>query len=120
VVQAAEDRFGVHGIRLFASIAGSGLLLVTMCSRRIGNTWPKGHMRASGVVVTDPRTQDGTQMRLGERNQPIQTLATDGSDESLANGVRLRASRWGFQNADTEPCYRCIKVLGEYAVAIMK
>jgi hypothetical protein len=59
-------------------------------------------------------------MRLGQRNQPIQTFAADGADQALANRICLRAARWGFQNADTELCDRCIQMLGEYAVAIVK
>ena len=85
MVQAAQDRFGAHGIRLLLPIAGAGLLLVRMCGRRIGNTWPEGHMRAAGIVVTDPRNQDRLQVRLGQRNQPIQALATYCADNSLAN-----------------------------------
>src|SRR5579862_3614036 len=90
-----------------------------MCRRRIGHTWPQGHMWTAGVVMKDPRTQDRPQMRFGQRYQPIRTLATDGADESFANGVRLWGVRWRFKDADTEPRDRCIQMLGEYAVAIV-
>jgi hypothetical protein len=112
-MQPAQDRFGMDGIRLLAPMARAALLFVGRCGRRIRNIRPEGHVRATGIIVTDPRTQDRPQMRLGKRNQPIQTLAADGADHSLANGVRLRAARWRFQHVNTEAQDRCIQMLGD-------
>jgi len=72
-MQPAQDRFGMDGVRLLAPMARAAFLFVGGGGRRIRNTRPEGHVRATDIIVTDPRTQDRPQMRLGERNQPSAT-----------------------------------------------
>ena len=48
-------------------------------------------VRAPAVVVGNPLAQDRAQMRLGQRNHPIQALAPDRADDPLADRVRLGA-----------------------------
>jgi len=38
---------------------------------------PKCAVRTSAVVVRDPLTKDRTEMRLGQRDHPVQALAPD-------------------------------------------
>ena len=50
--------------------------------RRIGHTRSKGHLRTRPVVVAHPDFEDGSQVRLGDRSHPVQTLASDCSDQA--------------------------------------
>src|ERR1035441_11064182 len=59
-------------------------------------------------------------MRFGQRNQPIQTLRENRADDTLADGIGHRTSRWRFQHRNSEPSNRFIKVLGKDVVAIVQ
>ena len=74
-MQSAKDRLGADGVRLFAAVAGFGIVAVAIPRGRIGNTRTQRHVRTSGVVMGEPGLQYGPQMRFGQRNQPIQTFA---------------------------------------------
>src|ERR1022692_5180010 len=120
VMQSGKDRFRMDSVRLFATMARTRLLLVAERRRRIGNTRTECHVRAAGIVMGNPRFQNGPQVRFGKRNQPIQALATNCADDSLADGIGFRTVRWRFQHGHAEPLYRFIEVLGEDAVAIVQ
>src|ERR1022692_1104401 len=119
-IQSRKDRFRMDSVRLFATMARTRLLLVAERRRRIGNTRTECHVRAAGIVMGNPRFQNGPQVRFGKRNQPIQALATNCADDSLADGIGFRTVRWRFQHGHAEPLYRFIEVLGEDAVAIVQ
>ena len=59
-------------------------------------------------------------MRFGKRNQPIQTLTPNRTDDSFADRIGHRTARRRLQYPDSEPFYRFVHVLGENAVAIVK
>ena len=56
-------------------------------------------MWAALVVMSDPLLKNSAQVFLVDRNQEIQTLAPDGSDQALAESVRLGRSKRRSQNA---------------------
>ena len=75
--------------------------------------WP------STVVVSHPISQDRTQMRLGHREHPIQTLPANGADHPLADRVRFRARDGRAQHLDTQGSDRIVQVRREDAVTIV-
>jgi len=77
-VQSAEDRLGSDRVRFPAALARIGLSDVANGRGRTGNTRTERHVRTGSVVMGGPHSQDGPQMRFGQRYQPIQTLAPNG------------------------------------------
>jgi len=59
-------------------------------------------MWASGIVMANPRLQEGPQMGFSQGNQPIEALAASAPDEPFANRVGRRTSRRRFQYFDPE------------------
>src|SRR5258708_2124199 len=110
----------MDSIRLSAAMARTGLCVVEIVGRRIRHARTKCHVRTPGIVMRNPRFQKGSQMRLGKRNQPIQTLTPNRTDDSFADRISHRTARWRFEYPDSEPFYRFVQVLGENAVAIVK
>src|SRR5438552_594616 len=119
VMQSAEDRIGTDCVGFPVAMARTGLLVVTPRGRRIGNTRTQRHVRAPGIVMGDPGFQNGSQMPCGERDQPIQTLSPDRTDEAFADRIGHRASRRGLQHLDSEFFHRFVEVPGKDAVAIV-
>ena len=76
-------------------------------------------MRTPAVVVSDPVAQDRAQMRLGQRDQPVQALPANGSDDPLADRVRLRARDGRSQHFDAQGSDRTSQVPGEDRVTIV-
>ena len=73
VMESAENRIGADGIALTTAVPCGGFREGD--SRRIRNSRSQGHMRSSAVVVPGPGFEQGTQMRLRERNHPVQALS---------------------------------------------
>ena len=93
VMQTAQHRSGAHAEALADSMAGG------LCRRRhdprwrVRHAWTERHVGASVVVMTHPCLQDQSQVRLRQRYQPVQALASNRSDHPFADCIGLRAVR---------------------------
>jgi len=87
---------------------------------RIRYARPKTHMRASTVVMHRPGSYGNPKMVFRDRDQPIQTLAPNGTDQAFTDGVRLRAAGWRFQDPQTESRNGPVKPFGEDRIAIVQ
>jgi len=96
------------------------LSVVAINGRRIQSTWTQGYVRTPGIVMCNPRFQNGPQMGFGEGFQPIQTLAPNGAEDSFADRIRFRAARRRFQHVDAKSAHRFVEMHGKDAVAIMQ
>ena len=59
-------------------------------------------------------------MVFGQWNQKVQAFLPQCADEPLAQGIRLGALLWCFQDPQSQVTYALIKLLGENAVAVME
>ena len=75
-------------------------------------------MGTSSIVVGHPLGHDVSYMPLIERNEPVQTFAKCGSDQSFAERIRLRNSRRCLQRAQTHRPQDVVDGRREYRVAI--
>jgi hypothetical protein len=90
VMQPAQRRFREHDDAFANAVSGWLGLERDSFRRRIGHAGSKeGHMRARPIVVAHPDFEDGSQVRLGDRNHPVQTLASDCSDQPFADPIGL-------------------------------
>src|SRR5262249_24137347 len=69
--------------------------------------------------MLDEHAEQCSQMTFAERNDPIKTFSSDGSDQPLRKRVRLRRAPWRLQNAQPETSQFGINVRREYSVAVM-
>src|SRR4030095_13986649 len=83
--------------------------------RRIGHAGPQRHMGARPVVMRSPISKDGTQVRFGHRNEPVQTLSPNRADRALADGVGHGAAYRCLEDLEAEPFDLLIQVLREDA-----
>jgi hypothetical protein len=60
---------------------------------RFWNPRTEARVRATLIVMRHPLGEDLPQMPLTERNEMVKTFATRGSDQALAERVRLRHAR---------------------------
>src|SRR5216683_8230730 len=60
----------------------------------------EGTVRPGGVVVQQVLGQHPAQMVLIDDQQPVEELAAQGADDSLADGVRSARSRRAGENSD--------------------
>ena len=74
---------------------------------------PKGHMRTRPVVVAHPDLKDRSQVRRRDRNHPVQTLASDCSDQPLADPIDHGIAYRGLQNPEAEPLDRFIQAFAK-------
>jgi hypothetical protein len=74
---------------------------------------------AAAVVVLDPKSQGTPQMGFRERNEPVQTLATNGANDPLADRSRFRTAWRCLLHAQAEAANRGIELRREDAVAVM-
>ena len=58
-MQSAKDRIGADGIRFSAAVARIWMWVVDIGERRIGNTGTQRHVRTPGIVMANPRFQNG-------------------------------------------------------------
>src|SRR4051794_39829962 len=70
-------------------------------------------MRAAGIVMVHPFSKRALQMRFTQRYHIIQTLSTDASDASFAEGIRRRGIEvithrleGGGSVTDCKSCFR--------------
>src|SRR5262245_50285977 len=87
--------------------------------RRIRKPGPQAAMWPTAVVMRHPSAHDLAQMRFGERNEEVQTLAANGTHEALAKGVRLRRLNRRSEDRQTHRPQRAIHPLRVNAVAIV-
>jgi hypothetical protein len=59
-------------------------------------------------------------MRLGQGNDPVQTLAPEGPDQPFAERICLRAAHRCFDDFKAHVRYRSIELGGEDRVAVMQ
>jgi hypothetical protein len=50
-------------------------------------------MQAVGVVVVDESAERPFELAPARDQEPVETLGTDGADEALGDGVRLRRAK---------------------------
>jgi hypothetical protein len=62
-------------------------------------------MRAACIVMAHPRIQEATQVGLSERDQKVQALPPERTQQSLTAGIRLRTSHWGFEGSHPQVVY---------------
>ena len=89
VMQPAENRFGSNGVRFSPAVARSSTG-EKATDWQIRNTRPQRHMRARGVVMSDPRFESAPQLGFRQRDQPVQALPANCADDSFADRIRLR------------------------------
>ena len=70
-------------------------------------------MRAAAIVVAYPFTKNPPQVSFTKRDQIVQALMANGSDQNFAKSLRRRTAEWCFQHADAET------VQGEVYVTLM-
>jgi hypothetical protein len=61
---------------------------------------------SSPIVEIAELEESTSEMVLGERDQEVETLPAEGSDESLAESVGLGSSGRSLENLDAEVCDR--------------
>ena len=64
--------------------------------------------------------QDLSQVVFGEGYEVIQALPPQCTDEPLAQGIRLRTLRWGFEDLEPQMADALVELLGENAVPVMQ
>ena len=93
-----------------------------------GRDFGLGRLRDSGsergvgtptIVMHDELVDHQLQVPLVQRDEIVQTLATDGADEPLAKGVRLRRTNWSFEDAQAEASESSIHVGREDRIAVV-
>ena len=119
-MQPAKYRLGADGVRFLVAVTRTRFSDVEDTWWWIRNTWAQRHVRTCGIEVRDPGFQNGPQMRFGNGDQPIQALAPNRADDSLADCIRFRAAWRRFQHLDAKSVHRFVEVLGKDAIAIMK
>jgi hypothetical protein len=74
--------------------------MVVVCLQRplnlVWNTRPQGLMWTAAIVMAHPFSKRALQMRFIQRYQIIQTLSPNGSNQTLAKGIRRWRMRWRF------------------------
>ena len=69
--------------------------------------------------MRDPLGRDASEMPLIERDHPIETLTTDGSDQAFAITVRLWRSQWRLHYVQAHRVQRGVDVRRVDAVAVV-
>ena len=59
-------------------------------------------------------------MRFSQGNQPIEALAADGPDDSLANRIRSGISRRRLEYRDAKLCDRLIEMACKNTIALVQ
>jgi hypothetical protein len=119
VVQAAQHGFRSHERTRCPWTSGFG---PRSACRSCGRAWYPGSKRAvrtPAVVVSNPLAQDRAEMRLGQRDHPVQALAPDRADHPLADRVRLGARERRAQHREAQRSDRVIQAPREDAVPVM-
>ena len=96
--EATQHRSGAHPEALADAMAGQLSRKRHKLRWRVGHVRTERHVWASAVVMTHPCPQDRSQVRLRQRYQPVQALASNRSDHPLADRIGLRAVRWRLEH----------------------
>ena len=89
------------------------------CLRWLRNSRSQCRMRASTIVVTNEFLMDEAQVPLADRNQVIQTLAPDRSDEPFTIRIGFRRANWRSDRTHPKLLQRCIKRRRKNRIAIV-
>jgi hypothetical protein len=87
--------------------------------KRSRNTRTQGHVNAAVVVVEYPPIENVLQMPLSQRDEEIQALPTDRSDQAFANSIRLGRPERRPQYAHAHVSDGLIQFLREDAVPVV-
>ena len=120
MMQSADNRFGADRVGFAAAMTRTGLFVVVLGERRIRNVRAQRHVRPSCVVMRHPRLKNQLELRFGQWYEPIETLAPNGADDSLADRIGFRAARWRLQPLDAKSAHGFVEMRGKDAVAIMQ
>ena len=76
--------------------------------RNFGLRWfrdarAQGRVGTAAIVMDHPLKKDVAEVAFGQRNEEVEALAPNGSNEPFAESICLRATNRCFQDADTEP-----------------
>jgi len=100
-VEPAEDGHGDD-----ASVLGKEMAVLQERSRhslrRLGNAGPERCVRSSPIVEVAKLEESTSEMVLGERDEEVETLTAEGSDESLAESIGFWGSGWSPEEFDAE------------------
>jgi hypothetical protein len=72
-----------------------------LVERQVGNARTEAGVWSPLVIVSHPLLQNCSQMPFIQHDQPVETLATDRTDQPLAVRVRLRAAHGRPQHCQT-------------------
>jgi len=116
-MQATED--GLRGHELaFGQLVTMGLRFGWDSRRGLGNG-TQCSVRPSAVVVRGPFTRDRAQVRFAQRNDPVEALAAKGSNQPLAEGVRLGTARWRLEPGEADELAAVLEDAGPAAEAVL-
>src|SRR2546422_10340218 len=90
-----------HRLRDDSNAGRQAMIVCSLASHlalRIRDARSQARMRASVVVMSDPRREYLTDVPFVERNHPIQTLATNRADQPFAIRIRLRCPHGRLEN----------------------
>ena len=87
--------------------------------RRVGNARTEPHMWARPVVTGRPTFEQPPEMSLIQWKHEIQALSRYGTDQSLAQGIRLWTLVRRLQHFEPQVCDGFVEVRGENAVPIV-
>ncbi len=76
-------------------------------------------MGTASIVISDEVSDGRAKMALADRNDEIQTLASDGPNEAFAECICGWRADWSSECAYAEILQRRIHCGGEYRVAVM-
>src|ERR1700683_4827772 len=97
VMQSAQHRLATHSMALWKAV--SMLRLGRRGGKRCRDTWPQTHVNTAVIVMAYPAIENVLEMPLSQRNEEVQTLPADRSDETLANRICLGRLRRRPQHA---------------------
>jgi DNA-binding winged helix-turn-helix (wHTH) protein len=119
VMQSAQHRFGEHECTRRQSMPGFWPWDSARLGRRARHSRTQRAVWTPPVVMSHTRFQDRTQMRLGDRDHPVQTLPADRSDHTLADRVGLGACERRSQHLQAQGANRIIQSLCEDPVPVV-
>jgi hypothetical protein len=91
-----------------------------VCRRRHAERWSllECAVRTVLVVMRDVRGEDMLEVTAADDQEPVETLATHGTDPALGVRARLRHPHRGLDHLDAFAAEDRIKLPGELAVAV--
>jgi hypothetical protein len=86
---------------------------------QLWDAWSQGHLRTACVVMSNPPVQDAAQVMRRQWYKKVQALSPQHTEESLAEGIRLRSLWWRFHDSEPQVADALVKLWGEDAVPVM-